>query len=185
MTALVFIGSSRKNSSTAALARTIAEALGSAGVESEFLDPGEWGAPAPGRGAAHDTEELCDKVAAAEAVVLVSPVYHSGYSAVLKSVLDRLPGDAFADKPVAVAANGGGPRSGNVVCEQLRTVAKAMGAWIVPTQAASCPDDFLPDGFLAEDVPKTGASAELRERCQAMAVELQRLAVLFRVPAGV
>ncbi|WP_081982352.1 NADPH-dependent FMN reductase [Streptacidiphilus albus] len=179
MTALIIMGSSRENSYTAALSRTIADALLSVGVESDILNAGEWSAPS-GRTPAGIAAELRERVAAADAVVLVSPVYHGGYSALLKGLLDLLPGDAFADKPVAVAANGSGPRTGTVVCEQLRTVARALGAWIVPTQAASCPDDFVPEGALT-----ASASAELRERCRAMAAELQRLSVLFRAPAGV
>ncbi|MDH6117925.1 NAD(P)H-dependent FMN reductase [Kitasatospora sp. GAS204A] len=183
MKALVFMGSSREHSHTAALARAIADALESAGVEPEIVNTGQLGALPFGRTAtqvARELRELRERVAAAQAVVLVSPVYHGGYSALLKAVLDELSGDAFADKPVAVAANGSGPRTGNVVCEQLRTVAKAMGAWLVPTQAASCPDDFL-----SGDGLPTQGSAELQDRCQAMAAELHRLAALFRAPAGV
>ncbi|MFD7982313.1 NADPH-dependent FMN reductase [Kitasatospora indigofera] len=172
MKALVFMGSERVNSSTAALSRAIAGALGAAGLESETVRAGEWEAA--------DPAGLLDRIGRADAVVLVSPVYHGGYSALLKAVLDRLPGDAFADKPVAVAATGSGPRTGNVVCDQLRTVARAMGGWVVPTQAAGCPEDFR----LVDGVP-TEPSAELAGRCARIAGELLRLSTAFRTPAGV
>ncbi|MFJ5883580.1 NADPH-dependent FMN reductase [Kitasatospora cineracea] len=172
MRALVFIGSERVNSYTAALGRAIGDALGSAGMAPETVHAG-------GPEAA-DPAGLLDRIARADAVVLVSPVYHGGYSALLKAVLDRLPGDAFADKPVAVAANGSGPRTGNVVCDQLRTVARAMGAWVVPTQTAGCPDDFRTVGGAP-----VGPGAELAERCELIAGQLLRLGTAFRAPAGV
>ncbi|WP_052434775.1 NADPH-dependent FMN reductase [Streptacidiphilus melanogenes] len=180
MKAVVLTGSSREHSYTAALAWALGDALSSAGVEPRIVGATEVGAVPSAGSAWRPAEDLLALVREADAVVLVSPVYHGGYSALLKAALDGLPGDAFVDKPVAVAANGSGPRTGNVVCEQLRTVAKAMGGWVVPTQAAGCPEDFLPGEVLP---PR--ASPELGERCRAIAAELQRFAALFRTPAGV
>ncbi|WP_282206088.1 NADPH-dependent FMN reductase [Kitasatospora fiedleri] len=172
MGTLILMGSERVDSYTAALSRAIADALESAGADTETVPAGD--------PAAADQAGLRERIARAEAVVLVSPVYHGGYSALLKAVLDRLPGDAFVDKPVAVAAHGSGPRTGNVVCDQLRTVARAMGAWVVPTQVAGCPDDFHAVGGAP-----TGPDAELADRCVLVAGELLRLGAAFRAPAGV
>ncbi|MEV4561046.1 NADPH-dependent FMN reductase [Kitasatospora sp. NPDC049285] len=171
MKALIFVGSEREHSYTAALARAVGQALEPVGIGYETVPAAPWQSGAAG---------LLDRLADADAVVLVTPVYHAGYSALLKGVLDGLPGDALAGKAVALAANGSGPRSGSAVCDQLRTVARAMGGWVVPTQVAGCPDDFLPAGG-APAAP----TPELAERCAQVAAELQRLAAAFRAPAVV
>ncbi|WP_052441279.1 NADPH-dependent FMN reductase [Streptacidiphilus anmyonensis] len=176
MRALLITGSPNARSSTTALASVAADALRAAGVEIEILDLAGYGlSPVPGPETAAKAAGLREGVASADAVVLASPVYHAGYSAVLKTALDHLPDGSFDDKAVAVLAHGSGPRSGNVVCEQLRTVAKALGGWLIPTQVASCPDDFV--------TTATGGIApadDIARRCEQVAAELIRCAHMLR-----
>lgn len=113
-----------------------------------------------------------------DAVVLASPVHHASYSGLLKLALDEVPGDWLADTAVGLLAHGSGPRTGGVVCEHLRTVARALGGWVAPTQIAACPADFAPAPHGAP-----GPDASLLRRCDALAAELHRCATMLRTPA--
>ncbi|WP_052439416.1 NADPH-dependent FMN reductase, partial [Streptacidiphilus jiangxiensis] len=138
MRALLVNGSPNHPSATAAMAAVAAAALRDQGADVDVVDLAGF--------TTADVPDWRRAVADADAVLLATPVYHAGYSGRLKSALDLLPGDALTDKAVGVLAHGSGPRSGNVVAEQLRTVAKAMGGWVVPTQIAACPDDLIGAG---------------------------------------
>lgn len=98
------------------------------------------------------TAQLRRRVATADAVVLATPVYHGSFSALLKNFLDHLLSDAFRGKAVALIANGGGPRSGGIACEQLRSVVRSLSGWSTPTHVAITPGDFAggePSPFVA------------------------------------
>lgn len=101
-------------------------------------DINDYDEPVPGG----QTEAIRRRVAEADGIILATPVYHGSYSGLLKNFLDHLEGDAFADKPVAILANGGGPRSSIAACDQLRTVVRAISGWSVPTQVGSTASDF-------------------------------------------
>jgi len=101
---------------------------------------------------ASQTAQLRRRVADADAIVLATPVYHGSFSALLKNALDHLRGDAFAGRPVGLIANGGGPRSGGVACEHLRSVVRALSGWSAPTHVAISENDFpggVPGPFVA------------------------------------
>ncbi|MGW2331450.1 NADPH-dependent FMN reductase [Streptomyces sp. NPDC001700] len=169
MHALVLTGSPNPRSSTAALAVVAGRSLSALGssVDTVDLSSDDGG-----------VEGLRQAVAEADAVVLASPVHHAGYSGRLKTALDQLPPDAFSNRAVGLLSHGSGPRTGNVVCEQLRTVAKALGGWVVPTQVAGCPDDFGPGPGGTR-----GPNEDLLSRCDKLARELYRCATMLDRPA--
>lgn len=109
--------------------------------------------------------EFIAAVLRADAVVLATPVQHAGYSGILKSALDLLPGDAFQDKAVGLVANAGGARGASIACEHLRTVVKALGGWCIPTQVATTAADF-------DETPTTLLAAAPLSRCDEMAEQL-------------
>ncbi|MEU1408314.1 NADPH-dependent FMN reductase [Streptomyces sp. NPDC005728] len=169
MRALVIHGSPRKSSFTAALAGAVGAALDATGMEVCFVELAA--CPPTGR---DPYERLRQAVADADAVVLATPVHHCGYSGLLKTALDALPSGALVDRAVGLLAQGAGPYNGNVVCEQLRTVVKALGGWAVPTQVSGGWADFtLPDG--GAPTP----SAQLLHRCRVLAGELHRCAAML------
>ncbi|MFJ8229705.1 NADPH-dependent FMN reductase [Streptomyces sp. NPDC094448] len=178
---LVIIGSPRPHSSTGLLAAACADAVGSTGGEVRSVELARVPRCELSRLA------LPEKVDAVDAIVLASPVHHSGYSGLLKTALDELPATGFAGKAVGLVAHGAGPRSGNVVCDQLRTVARSLGGWVVPTQIAACPEDFVgvregrgsPSAGTAT-VPDTA----LADRLVRFAAELHRCAAMLSLTVG-
>ncbi|WP_326552347.1 NADPH-dependent FMN reductase [Micromonospora sp. NBC_01813] len=109
------------------------------------------------------------EVAAADAVVVATPVYKAAYSGVLKSLLDLLPQFAFAGKVVLPLATGGTTAHVLALDYALRPVLSSMGAehvvagYFLPEQAlgpvvagglrvepaARAGLDDVVDGFLA------------------------------------
>lgn len=114
------------------------------------------------------------EVAAADAVVLGTPTYHSSFSGLLKSALDDLPYDTFKDKPVGLVANAGGVRGCMVPCEHLRSVVRAMSGYAANTQVGTCDQDYEP----GSSGPRLVAEPVLR-RCEALAGELLAMASAF------
>ncbi|MFD4786026.1 NAD(P)H-dependent oxidoreductase [Streptomyces sp. NPDC058459] len=72
-------------------------------------------------------------LAAADGVVIATPVYKASYSGLLKALLDVLPRRGFAGKAVLPLATGHMASHGVLLHQALRTVLRSMGATaIVP-----------------------------------------------------
>ncbi|MFJ9695066.1 NADPH-dependent FMN reductase [Kitasatospora sp. NPDC101183] len=78
-------------------------------------------------------DRLYKEVAAADAVVLATPVQHGSLSGALKNLLDHLPDGSLADRPVLVAATATSLHNASGACDHLRTVVRALDGWAVPT----------------------------------------------------
>jgi NAD(P)H-dependent FMN reductase len=155
---LGILGSASKDSTTRAAMLAVQDRLLCAGRAFDLLDLAvEFREPHdveqyPDPADASQTARLRRRVAGAEAVVLATPVYHGSFSALLKNSLDHLLSDAFERRPVGLIANGGGPRSGGIACEHLRSVVRSLGGWSTPTHVAISPGDFddgVPGPFVA------------------------------------
>jgi NAD(P)H-dependent FMN reductase len=81
-----------------------------------------------------DVRHLRERLASAQAVVLVTPVNHGSYAGGLKNLLDHAPRRALQHKAALVAAAGSTLHPGATACDHLRAVVRSMGAWTVPTQ---------------------------------------------------
>jgi len=53
-----------------------------------------------------DTKSLIDKIVAADALILGTPVYRGSYTGILKNVFDVIPNDALVGKPVGIVVTG-------------------------------------------------------------------------------
>jgi len=98
---------------------------------------------------------LVDALAAADAVVLATPVYRSSLTGALKNVLDLTPVPALRDTPVALVAMGGSDHHYLGAERHLRDVLSFFGALVLPTAVYLSARDFT-DG-----VPGERAVAEL------------------------
>lgn len=72
--------------------------------------------------------EAVQAVAAADAVVIATPIYKAAYTGLLKAFLDLLPQDGLAGKLVLPLATGGGHAHTLALDYALRPVLQALGA---------------------------------------------------------
>ncbi len=101
-------------------------------------------------------------VAAADALIAVTPVFTAGYSGLFKSFFDVADKDALIDKPVLIAATAGTARHSLVLEHALRPMFAYLRAVVVPTAVFAASDDWgagSAEGTLRSRI--TRASAEL------------------------
>jgi NAD(P)H-dependent FMN reductase len=122
-------GSLRDESHTRKGLEHALDAAEGAGASTELLDLREWDLPVFDA----DDRELGDAEAFTERVR--TPMYHGSYSAPLKNALDYCGFDEFEDKTVGLLAVAGGSFPITAL-EHLRSVCRALDAWVLPHQAA-------------------------------------------------
>ena len=118
----------------------------------------------PDRMDAGGADELRRRVRDADGVVLGSPMYHGSYSSVVKTALDYCGFDEFEETPVGllVVSGGGFPTP---ALEHLRSVARALDAWVLPHQVVvPVADDAFGDGGLTDE--------RLAERIETLGTDL-------------
>jgi len=84
---------------------------------------------------AGEASELAGRVSRADAVLLGTPMYHGSYSSPMKTALDYCGFDEFESTTVGLLAVAGGGFPVTAL-EHLRSVCRAVNAWVVPHQAA-------------------------------------------------
>ncbi|MET9566659.1 CE1759 family FMN reductase [Streptomyces tauricus] len=99
-----------------------------------------------------------DAVAAADGLIVVTPVFSASYSGLFKSFFDVLDRDALAGKPVLVAATGGSARHSLVLEHAMRPLFAYLRAVVVPTGVYAASEDWGAEG-LAERIER--AAGEL------------------------
>lgn len=166
-------GSLREESYTRASLRVALDAAGQyPGVETDLIDLREFDLPVydGDDGDAGDAEPLRKRVAAADAILVGTPVYHGSYSSTLKTALDYCGFDEFDGKTVGLLAVAGGSFP-TATLDHLRSVMRALNAWVLPHQAAlPRVRSHFEDGELVND--------DLRDRVEVLgerAVEYARI----------
>ncbi|CEH30116.1 FMN-dependent NADH-azoreductase [Aneurinibacillus migulanus] len=137
MKVMVVAGSAREKSNTRGLAQTIKNHLEQLGVDVLFFDAGIHELPIykGGTEAEHpNVMQLTRYAEEADAFFVCTPEYHSGMSGALKNAFDFLNGDYFRGKPAMIAAVGGGGKGGINALNDLRTVLRALYAFVLPEQ---------------------------------------------------
>jgi NAD(P)H-dependent FMN reductase len=84
---------------------------------------------------AGDALALKERVQVADSVLLGTPSYHGSYSSVLKTALDYCGFDEFENTTVGLLSVSGG-KFPITPLDHLRSVARALNAWVIPHQAA-------------------------------------------------
>ncbi len=87
-------------------------------------------------------QEAIDRLAAADAIIVATPIYKAGISGLLKTFVDILDNDLLVAKPVLLAATGGTPRHALVIDDQLRPLFAYMRALTLPTSVYAAPEDW-------------------------------------------
>jgi FMN reductase len=83
-----------------------------------------------------DVARLRENVRNAQGIILATPEYHGGYSGVLKNALDLMGFDEFEGKMIGLVGVSGGGMGAFGALSALRSVGRALHAWVVPEQAA-------------------------------------------------
>jgi len=92
-------------------------------------------AEAENTGATTDLFDLREHLRDADAVVLGTPVYHGSYATPLKNALDYCGFDEFEATTVGLVAVAGGSFPVTAL-DHLRSVCRALDAWVLPHQTA-------------------------------------------------
>ncbi|WP_123622116.1 NADPH-dependent FMN reductase [Halorubrum sp. CSM-61] len=108
-----------------------------AGGTAELLDLREYDLPTfdADLDEAGDANAFKARVREADAVLLGTPMYHGSYSSTLKTALDYCGFEEFEDKTVGLLAVAGGGFPVTAL-EHLRSVCRALNAWVIPHQVA-------------------------------------------------
>jgi FMN reductase len=135
------------------LRRAVAEALDRSPAATELFDLAEH--PLPFAGAGLVEAPVLAAIAAADAILLATPVYRGTYTGVLKNLLDLLPVEALHGKAVAIVAMGATDHHYLGSDWHLRDVLAWFGALVAPTSAYLTSRDF------EDGVPGERATSEL------------------------
>ncbi|MGW4466397.1 FMN reductase [Micromonospora sp. NPDC004704] len=106
--------------------------------------------------------QTLDQVAAADALIAVTPIFNASYSGLFKSFFDVLDDTALIDKPVLIGATGGTARHSLALEHALRPMFVYLHAVVVPTSVFAASEDWGTDtvqGGLANRINR--AAAEL------------------------
>ena len=128
--------------------------------------------PTPGVVAAHE------KIASADGMIVVTPVFTASYSGLFKTFVDLLDPKAIDGMPVIVAATAGTARHSLVLDHALRPLFTYLDAVVVPTGVFAATDDFGGGG------PADGQGASLQSRIHRASAELAGLVVKERAIEG-
>ena len=159
-------GSLRDGSHTRTAARHALSAAADRGARTELLDLRDYDLPVfdPDDEDAEDAEKLRERVRRADAVILGTPMYHGSYSSALKNAIDYCGFDEFENKTVGLLGIAGG-NFPITALEHLRSVCRALDAWVLPYQAAvprasgKIEDGAFVDADLADRVGVLGERA--------------------------
>lgn len=91
--------------------------------------------------------QAAETLAAADGLVVSTPVYKAGPSGLLTSFFQVLDNDLLIAKPVVLAATAGTSRHALVVDEQLRTLFAYLRTLTAPTSLFAAPEDWGDPGL--------------------------------------
>ena len=165
-TVVAICGSLREDSHTRSACRYALEAAAATGAETELVDLREYDLPVfdADNDDAGDAPLLRTRLRESDAVILASPMYHGSYASPLKNALDYCGFDEFEGTTVGLLGIAGGSFPITAL-EHLRSVGRALDAWVIPHQAAvpnassHFEDGELTDERIAERVATLGRRA--------------------------
>lgn len=116
------------------------------------------------------TRTAIDRVVAADALLVGTPMYRGGYTGRLKNLFDVLPNDALAGKPVGLVATGGTDHHYLALEHELKPLVGFFRAWAVPGSVYANNTHFS-DGELVDD----GVRGRLHELADAVVAFARRM----------
>ncbi|MFI8939983.1 NADPH-dependent FMN reductase [Streptomyces syringium] len=183
---LALVGAAAPASRSRTAAEVICAEAARSGLEPQLWDLAEDPLPlldtSQGGSAAHGAGALRDRVAEADALVLVTPCYHGSYSGVLKNCLDHLRVDDLRGKPVGIVAVGASLTAVQA-CDHLRAVARTLGCVTAPTQTVFVHSGPGGQGAALSQGQEDGAQSRIRRMVGELQV-LSEATLALRQAAG-
>ncbi len=156
----IIAGSTRRDRQSIKVARFVLDRLKQRQtVETTLLDLLEYNFPIMEERLHHRDDppprlrEYAEKIARADALIIVTPEYNNGYPGVLKNALDYLLPE-YERKPVGIVTVSAGGFGGLTCLAQLRLVTIGMGAFPIPE---SLPVSRVRDSFKEDGTPNDPA----------------------------
>jgi FMN reductase len=104
-------------------------------------------------------EDVLDAVAAADGLIMVTPIFQASYSGLFKSFIDLIGKGVLDGKPVLAAATGGSARHSLALDHALRPLLAHLRAVPVPTGVFAATEDWGNDAALPTRIER--AAGEL------------------------
>jgi len=172
-------GSLRKGSFTRMAVNVALAGAREAGAQAELIDLREYqlifcdgkedesGYPA-------DVARLRGLVKAADGVILGTPEYHGSFSGVLKNALDLMGFDELEGKMIGLVGISGGRMGAFEAINSLRSIGRALHAWVVPEQAS------IAEAWRAFDAAGAMGDSKLEDRVKEVGRQVTRYALLHK-----
>ena len=152
---------SRPDNFTSRAVGIVVDELTLLGLSPELIDARELTLAFPGLPPTEDAERLRAAVEGADGVLLATPEYHGGYSAMTKLIIENLGfPSVLAGKPIALLGVAAGRIGAIKALEQLRAVCAHVGGLVLPgaVSVAGVQGAFDADGQCTDE----GIEAALR-----------------------
>ena len=132
-----------------------------------FCDGKEDESPYP-----EDVFKLRREVKQARGIILGTPEYHGGFSGVLKNALDLMGFDEIEGKMIGLVGVSGGAMGAANALDSLRTIGRALHAWLIPEQAS------IPEAWKVFDESGKMKNTDLEDRVREVGRKVARFAYL-------
>jgi NAD(P)H-dependent FMN reductase len=119
-----------------------------------------------------DVFRLRREVGRAQGIILGTPEYHGSFSGVLKNALDLMGFDEFEGKMIGLVGVSGGALGAVHALSGLRTVGRALHAWVIPEHVS------IPEAYKAFDESGNLKDSDLEKRVKEVGRRVARFAYL-------
>lgn len=175
-------GSLRETSYTRMALQIALRGAREAGAATHLIDLRDYDLPfcdgskgtAPGAGLAR----LRRDVSAADGILIGTPEYHGSLSGVLKNALDLMGFEEFEGKMIGLVSVSGGALGGVEALNTLRTIGRALHAWVLPAQVA------IPQVWKMFDDEGVPRDTQFERRLLDLGRDVARFAHLHRIGAA-
>ncbi len=119
-----------------------------------------------------DVFKLRREVGQAHGIILGTPDYHGSFSGVLKNALDLMGFNELEGKMIGLVGVSGGTLGAGNALNSLRSIGRALHAWMIPEQA------LIPEPWKAFDESGTLKDGALEGRVKEVGRQVARFAYL-------
>lgn len=172
-------GSMREGSFTTAALRIALKGAAEVGARTKLLDLRDYNLGLH-LGNVQACRELDDvrrfraEIKSSDGLIIGTPEYHGSFSGVLKNALDFLTFEEMEGKMIGLVGVSGGAMGAFDAMNGLRSVGRALHAWVVPQQVA------IPEAWRAFDANGQLKNADLERRVLEVGHEVARFAELHK-----